>query len=65
MRLVGDDDDVVAVRKQRKRIFVLARHELLDRGEHDAAGRALAQQRAQLLPCHALHRPFPEQVLRQ
>jgi hypothetical protein len=65
VRLVGDDDDVAALRQQRVGVFVVAGHELLDRGEHDAVRRPLAQQRAQLLAGGGLHRPLAQQVLGQ
>ena len=65
MRLVGDHHDVASGREQRERILVLARHELLDGGEHDATARPVAQQRAQLLPGGSLHRLLAQQVLRQ
>ena len=38
VRLVGDDDDVLAVAQQRVHVALLVGHELLDGGEHDPAG---------------------------
>lgn len=62
---VGDDDDVVPVRQQRKCVFVLAWHELLDGGEDDAAGRAIGQSGAQILPRIRLYGLFAQEILRQ
>ena len=54
--LVADHHDVAAVGQHRERILVLARGELLDGGEDDAARGTVGQQLAQLWPRLGLHR---------
>ena len=65
MRLVGNHHNVVPVRQHRKHVFILARHELLDGGKHDAARRAIGQFGTQVLPGAHLHRLLTQQVLCQ
>ena len=59
---VGNDHDVAALGKHREHVLVLARHELLDGGEDDAARGPIAQQLAQFLPRAGLHRLLTQQV---
>ncbi len=59
---VADDDDVAALGQHREAVFVLARCELLDGGEDDAAAGAVAQQLAQLGAGGGLHRGFVQQL---
>ncbi len=65
MRLVGHHHDVRALRKHRKSVFILARHELLDGGEDNAATRAVSQFLAQITARSHLHRLLTQQILGQ
>lgn len=62
MRLVGDHDDVVPLRKHRVPVALGFREELLNRGEHYAAGpdRELC---AQVGAVRGLHGHLTQQIL--
>ena len=60
--LVGNHDDVAAVREHRMPVALLLRKELLDGREHDTAGRH-RQLRAQVRTVCGLRRRLPQQVL--
>ncbi|MDT4816766.1 hypothetical protein FQZ97_498230 [compost metagenome] len=65
VRLVGHHHDIRARGQHREAIFILARHELLDGGEDNAATGAVGQFLAQIAAGSHLHRLFTQQVLRQ
>ena len=63
--LVRDHNDVAALGQHREGVFILTRHELLDRGEDDAARGAVAQLGAQVWTGQCLGGLLPQQVLGQ
>ena len=65
MRLVGDHHDIRARGQHRKAVLVLARHELLDGGKHDAAAGPVGQFLAQITARFGLNRLLAQQILGQ
>ncbi len=61
VRLVGDHDDVAAVRQYRVAVALVLGEELLDRGEHHPAARH-AQLLAEIGPALRLHGRLAQQV---
>ena len=65
MRFVGDDHDIAPVRQHREAVFILAGHEFLDSGEHNATRWPVGQLGAQVATGFRLHRLLAQQPLRQ